>query len=93
VAATLGVRMYGETLSASLHEALAREIEKQADEIMAEINALLAKMARLPNAERFAFVPQALELFARMEALIPKYQQAAAAIEELEVDAEVKSSN
>jgi hypothetical protein len=80
-------------LSASLHSALAREIEKQADEIMGKINALLAKMARLPRSQRFAFVPQALELFARMEALIPKYQQAAAAIEQFEGNVEPKSSN
>jgi hypothetical protein len=80
-------------LSASLHEALTHEIEKQADDIMAEINALLAKMARLPHSQRFAFVPQALGLFARMEALIPKYQQAAAAIEKFEGDARSKSNN
>jgi uncharacterized protein Yka (UPF0111/DUF47 family) len=80
-------------LSASLHDALAREIEKQADEIMAEINALLAEMARLPHAQRFALVPQALELFARMEGLIPKYQHAVAAIIEFEGDGDSKSSN
>jgi hypothetical protein len=80
-------------LSASLHDALAREIERQADEIMAEINALLARMARLPHSQRFALVPQALELFARMEELIPKYQQAAAAIMEFEGGGESKSSN
>ena len=80
-------------MSASLHEALVHEIEKQADEIMAEISALLAKMARLPHSQRFAFVPQALELFARMEALVPKYQQAATAIEALEEDADAKSTN
>jgi len=80
-------------LSASLHEALVHEIEKQADEIMAEISALLSKMARLPHSQRFAFVPQALELFARMEALVPKYQQAATAIEALEEDVDSKSTN
>ncbi|HEV2546007.1 MAG TPA: hypothetical protein VGU20_01590 [Stellaceae bacterium] len=80
-------------MTASLHDALAREIEKQADEIMAEINALLAKMARLPHSRRFALVPQALELFARMEGLIPKYQHAAVAIAEFEGGGESKSSN
>ena len=80
-------------MSASLHGALAREIEKQADEIMAEINALLTRMARLPHPQRFTLVPQALELFARMEELIPKYQHAAAAIVEFEGGGESKSSN
>ena len=80
-------------MSASLHEALARKIERQADEIMEDINALLVKMAQLPHAQRFAFVPEALALFARMEALIPKYQHAAAAIEKFEGEAESTSSN
>ena len=80
-------------MSASLHDALAREIERQADEIMAEINALLGRMARLPHSQRFALVPHALELFARMEELIPKYQHAAAAIMEFEGGGESKSSN
>jgi hypothetical protein len=80
-------------LSASLHDALAREIEKQADEIMAEINALLGEMARLPHSQRFALVPLAFELFARMEELLPKYQHAAAAIIEFEGGSESKSSN
>jgi uncharacterized protein Yka (UPF0111/DUF47 family) len=87
------VSLCSETLSASLHDALVREIEKQADEIMTEINALLTRMARLPQAQRFALVPQALELFARMEALIPKYQGAAAAILDFEGGGESNSSN
>jgi hypothetical protein len=80
-------------VSGSLHAALGREIEKQADEIMAEIDVLFAKMARLPYSQRFALLPQALELFARMEALIPKYQHAAAAIVEFEGGGESKSTN
>ena len=80
-------------MNESLHEVLAREIEQQADELMAELDKLFAKMAELPHLQRRALAPQAYELIARMEELIPKYQQAVSAIEEFEGDRESKSSN